>query len=93
MTVPLTGITDSDLVTLQVTNVNGLLPSASVTLGFLLGDVNGDRFVNGGDVIQVRAQAGATLDATNFRDDLNLDGFINGGDSALARREAGNSLP
>jgi len=93
MTVPLTGITDSEVVTLTVNNVNGTLPSASVNLGFLVGDSNADRFTNGGDTIQVRGLAGADIDGTNFRADVNLDGFINGGDTTIVRSKAGNSIP
>jgi len=93
MTVPLTGITDSEVVTLTVNNVNGQLPSASLDLGFLVGDSNADRFTNGGDTIQVRGLAGADVDGTNFRADVNLDGFINGGDTTVVRSKAGNSIP
>jgi hypothetical protein len=93
MTVPLTGVSSAEVATLTVSSVNGLLPSASVNLGFLVGDVNADRFTNGGDTIQVRAASGADVDATNFRDDINLDGFINGGDTTIVRNDSGNSIP
>jgi hypothetical protein len=93
MTVPLTGVSSAEVATLTVSSVNGLLSSASVNLGFLVGDVNADRFTNGGDTIQVRAASGADVDATNFRDDINLDGFINGGDTTIVRNDSGNSIP
>jgi hypothetical protein len=93
MTVPLTGITDSEVITLTVNNVNGQLPTASVNLGFLVGDSNADRFTNGGDTIQVRGLAGQDVDATTFRADVNVDGFINGGDTTVVRSKAGNSIP
>jgi hypothetical protein len=93
MTVPLTGITDSEVVTLTVNNVNGQLLTASLNLGFLVGDSNADRFTNGGDTIQVRGLAGQDVDVTNFRADVNLDGFINGGDTTIVRGKAGNSIP
>ena len=69
------------------------LASASVNVGFLNGDVNGDKAVNAGDTIQVRDQSGATLDATNFQYDVNVDGFINVGDATVVRSKSGDSLP
>ncbi len=93
MTVPLTGVTDSEIVTLTASNMNGLGGATSLDLGFLVGDSNADRFTNGGDTIQVRSLAGQDIDLTNFRADVNLDGFINGGDTTLVRNKAGNSLP
>ncbi len=93
MTVPLTGVTDSEVVGVTVNNLNGTGGTASANLGFLVGDSNMDRFTNGGDTIQVRSLAGQDIDGTNFRADVNLDGFINGGDTTVVRSKAGNSLP
>jgi hypothetical protein len=93
LTVPLTGITNAEVVTLTLNNVNGLAASASVNLGFLVGDANADRFTNGGDTTEVRGLGGQTVDGTNFRADVNLDGFINGGDATIVRSNSGNSIP
>lgn len=97
MTVPLTGVTDQQAVTLQVTNVSGpgtaTLPSASVQIGFLQGDVTGDSFVNAGDTIVVRNNAGVTLDSTNFQDDVNFDGQVDVGDTTIVRNNSGHFLP
>lgn len=93
MTVPLTGVTDSEVVTLTVNNVNGQLPSASVDLGFLVGDYNADRFTNAGDTIQVRSLSGQDVNGSDFRADVNLDGFINAGDAVIVRNKSGNSIP
>ena len=93
MTVPLSGITDPEVLGLTVNSINGQATSASVNLSFLVGDSNADRFTNGGDTIQVRSLAGQDIDGTNFRADVNLDGFINGGDTTVVRSKAGNSLP
>lgn len=93
MIVPLTGITDPEVVGLTLTTVNGLATSAAINLGFLVGDVNADRFTNGGDTVLVRGDSGADVNGSNFRADVNLDGFINGGDTAIVRGKSGNSLP
>ncbi|MGI8435928.1 MAG: hypothetical protein ACR2NX_03355, partial [Chthoniobacterales bacterium] len=93
ITVPLTAVTDAEVVGLTVSNVNGLGGSASVNLGFLVGDYNADRFTNGGDTTLVRGLSGTAVDATDFRADVNLDGFINGGDTTIVRVKSGNSIP
>jgi hypothetical protein len=97
MIISLTGVTDQQRVTLTATNVAGpntqTLPSAAITLGFLIGDVNGDGAINVGDTILVRNNAGVTLDNTNFVWDVNRDGAVNSGDTIIVRNNAGNSLP
>jgi hypothetical protein len=96
MTVNLTGVTDQQTITLSASNVtdvySNVLTTTSVQAGILLGDVNGDAIVNGGDTIVDRSHAGQTLDGTNFRNDVNLDGFINGGDTTIVRAHSGDSL-
>jgi hypothetical protein len=93
MTVPLSGITDPEVVGLTVNSINGQSTTASVNVGFLVGDANADRVTNGGDTVVVRGLAGADVDGTNFRADVNLDGLINGGDTVIVRGKSGNSLP
>jgi hypothetical protein len=65
----------------------------SVPMGVLVGDTNGDRFVNSGDSLQTRNRSGQTSDATNFRSDVNADGFINSGDTTVVRSRSGTFLP
>ncbi|MDQ6905658.1 MAG: CSLREA domain-containing protein [Chloroflexota bacterium] len=95
--VNLTGVANAQNVTVSLTNVTDSFgnTSASVatTIGVLLGDTNADRFVNGGDSIQIRNRAGQATDATNFRSDVNLDGFVNSGDSIVVRSRSGTALP
>ncbi|MGI8819795.1 MAG: dockerin type I domain-containing protein [Chthoniobacterales bacterium] len=95
MTVNLAGVTDPGIVTVTVNNVTsatGSLPSASVNVGFLAGDVNADRVVNSGDAISARSFAGTLIDTTNFRNDVNADGVINAGDATIIRSKAGNTV-
>jgi hypothetical protein len=95
MIVPLTGVGDVQTVTLTASNVTssggGVLPTASVLIGFLIGDVNGDGVVNT-DSIVVRANSGSAVTSANFRADLNADGFIDAGDATLVRARSGNGL-
>jgi hypothetical protein len=65
----------------------------SIPMGVLLGDSNGDRFVNAGDALQTRSRSGQGTDATNFRSDVNADGFINSGDTTAVRSRSGTALP
>ena len=81
------------MVTLTVNNVNGLLPSASVDIGFLVGDTNADRSVNSADIGQTKAQSGNLVIGSNFREDVNIDGNINSSDIGLVKSKSGTSVP
>jgi len=97
MIIGLSGVSDEQSVTVTATNVSGpstdTLPSASVDVGFLIGDITGDGLVNVGDTIQVRNHAGADLDNTNFRYDVNIDGLVNVGDTVTVKSKSGDFLP
>ena len=93
MTVPLTGVTNAQTLTLTASNVNGLLPSASVNASFLIGDTGGDGGVNSADVGQTKSQSGNLVTGSNFREDVNVDGSINSSDVGLVKSKSGTSLP
>ena len=88
---------DQQYVTLTLSGVhdayNDTLPSASATIGLLIGDSNGDGRVNAADAQQLRNRSGRSADGSNFRLDMNLDGAINSADATLLRARSGNSLP
>ena len=89
MTVNLTGVTDVQRITVTLSGVTDslaqVLPDTAVSVDFLIGDTNGDRFVNAGDTTQTRSRSGQTATATNFRSDVNHDGTINSGDTVAVR--------
>ncbi len=97
MTVNLTGVANAQRVTVNLSNVTDnsaqVLPDTSVTLGFLLGDTNGDGVVNSADATITRNRSGQATDATNVRSDYNIDGFINAADSTIVRARSGDSIP
>ena len=97
MTVNLTGVTDVQRITVTLSGVVDslaqVLPDTAVSVNFLIGDTNGDRFVNAGDIAQTRSRSGQTTTATNFRSDVNLDGLINSGDAFVVRARSGSALP
>ena len=97
MTVSLTGVADVQTITVTLSSVTDsfaqVLPATVVSVGFLIGDTNGDRFVNAGDTLQTRGRSGQSTDATNFRSDVNFDGTINSGDQIAVRSRSGTFLP
>ena len=97
MSVNLTGVANAQRVAVTLSGVTGssaqTLPDIVISLGFLLGDTNGDGFVNAGDTLQTRGRSGQTSAATNFHSDVNTDGTINSGDQIVVRSFSGTFLP
>lgn len=77
---------------LEDTN-GGTLSSASVTVGLLIGDVNGDRVVDRRDIRLTRRARGEPTTQQNFRADINVDGRITQRDLLLTRANLGATLP
>ena len=94
ITVPLTGVTNAQTITLHVANVNGSgMTAGDINFSFLIGDTNGDGTVNSADVGQTKSQSGNAVDGTNFREDVNVDGSLNSSDVGLVKSKSGTSLP
>ena len=93
MRVPLTGVTDQQNVTVEVSNVDGEEGTDDVVFGFLIGDANGDRTVNNTDSGQVKAANGQLVTASNFRDDINLSGRVDKTDRTAVTTRKGHRLP
>lgn len=93
MQVPLTGVTDAQIVTVRVSGVNGGGGSDDVDFGFLIGDVDANRTVDRPDRMMIRANANQPPNISNFRGDINLNGIINGRDGAIVTANQGNSIP
>ena len=96
--VNLTGVTcDQQEITITLTNVNDTngnnLPTASTTMGLLIGDVNGDGTVAQSDIHQITVDVGQTITQDNFRDDVTVDGFITRIDAQLVKSNLGHHLP
>jgi hypothetical protein len=91
VSVPLTGVTDQQNITVQINGVNGT-GTATVPMGILIGDTNGNRAVNAGDLAQTKARSGQTVDATNFRSDVNANCAINAGDVAIIKTDSGHGI-
>jgi hypothetical protein len=95
--VSLGGVTDHQYVTVSLTNVAGSDGStggtASVRIGFLLGDVNQSRVVSVADLGLVNAQLAQTVTAANYLKDVNATGTLTVADKGITNANLTKSLP
>jgi len=91
VTIPLTNVANAQTISVTLNNVNGST-NMTIPMRLLIGDVNGDGFVNSGDALQTRNRSGQLTDATNYRSDVNADGFVNSGDAIIVRARSGTGL-
>jgi hypothetical protein len=96
MLVNLTGVSNvrlSVLTARDVTDSDGnVISSVVVQVGFLIGDVDGNRSVNASDIGQTKAQSGASVTGANFRADVNANGAINAADITQVKTQSGTSV-
>jgi hypothetical protein len=93
MRVPLTGVADVQLVTIQISNVNGGGGTTNVAFGFLKADVNGNRTVDRPDLTQIQTDRGQIVTSSNFRDDINLSGVVDVPDKNAVNTNRGHHIP
>jgi len=95
ITVNLTGVTDAQRITMTLINVNDGTHTGNVpvSMGVLVGDVNGNAVVNASDVSLTKSQVGQAVTGSNFREDVNANGLINSVDVALVKSKVGTALP
>jgi uncharacterized delta-60 repeat protein len=95
VTVNLTGVTNVQRITVTLFNVNDgtHMGNVPVSMGVLVGDVNGNSVVNASDVSLAKSQVGQTVSGSNFREDVNANGLINSVDVALVKARVGTALP
>jgi hypothetical protein len=95
VTVNLTGVTNAQRITVTLFDADdgtnrGNVP---VSMGMLIGDVNGNATVNATDVSLTKSQVGQAVSGSNFREDVNANGLINSVDVALVKSKVGTALP
>src|SRR5438552_3682944 len=95
ITVNLTGVTNVQRITMTLHNVNNGTTTGDVpiSMGVLIGDVNGNAVVNASDVSLTKSQVGNPVTSSNFREDVNVNGTISATDVALVKSEVGTALP
>src|SRR5207237_6269443 len=95
VTVNLTGVTKAQRITVTLMNVNDgtHMGDVPVSMGVLVGDVNGNAVVNASDVSLTKSQVGQAVTGSNFREDVNANGLINSVDVAQVKANVGTALP
>ena len=95
VTVNLTAVTNAQRITVTLFNVNDgtHMGNVPVSMGVLVGDVNGNAVVNASDVSLTKSQVGQPVSSSNFREDVNANGTINAADVGLVKSTVGTSLP
>jgi len=95
VTVNLTGVTNAQRITVTLMNVNDgtHMGNVPVSMGVLVGDVNGNGAVNATDVALTKSQVGMAVSSSNFREDVNANGTISSTDVAIVKSDVGTSLP
>ena len=95
VSVNLTGVDNAQTVVVTLTGVSDGINTRNVqaTMGVLIGDTNGDGFVNSADISQIKSQSGQAVDSSTFREDVNTDGFLNSADISLVKSKSGTALP
>jgi DNA-binding beta-propeller fold protein YncE len=95
--VDLNGVTDQQYVTIALSNVTsadgGTGGSASVRLGYLVGDVNQNRVVTLADLGLVNAQLAQPVTAANFLKDVNASGTLTVADKGITNANLTRALP
>ncbi len=94
--VNLTNVANGQFVKVTLNGIADSLGNSSTTLGVslgvLVGDVNGDGFVNSGDSQVTRNRSGQNANTANFRADVNDDRTVNSGDAFIVRSKSGTTL-
>jgi hypothetical protein len=95
VTVNLTGVTNSQKITLTLAGVTDGTNAGSVAvdMGVLLGDISGNKVVSNTDVSLAKSQVGAPVTASNFRDDVNINGIISNTDVSTTKTQVGTTIP
>ena len=97
ITVPLTGVSNQQYVTLALTSVasvdGGTGGNASARIGFLAGDVNRNRVVTIADLGLVNAQLTQPVTAANFLFDVNASGTLTVADKGITNANLTKALP
>src|ERR1700737_5634242 len=87
ITVNLSGVTDVQRITMTLHNVNNgtVTGDVPISMGVLVGDVNGSTGVNSTDVALTKSQVGHTVMSSNFRQDVNASGTITETDVTIVK--------
>jgi hypothetical protein len=94
--VPLTGVADRQYVTIALSGVDtgtGPTGTASVRIGFLMGDVNQNRVVTVADLGLVNSLLTQPVTGANYLKDINVTGTLTVADKGLTNSNLSQGLP
>lgn len=92
VSVVISSIPNSTRSTITLTGIDGA-GTATVSMGFLNGDVDADGVVTQADVSAIKAQSARAANPGSAKLDLNTSGVINAVDIAIAKANLGFQLP
>ncbi len=96
VTITMSGANDAHTLVITLNDVRDLTSGASanfsLSVGVLLGDVNGNGHVNSNDYTIVGSNSGTPVTAANFRSDVNGNGLINSNDVTITGANSGHDL-
>ncbi len=90
--VTLAGVPDARRVRVSLTDVNGAGVNAAVSIGFLVGDVNGSLTVTSADINRVKGKTGTTVTGSTFIYDLDASGAIDSVDLSAVKQRSGLTI-
>jgi hypothetical protein len=95
VTVNLTGVSNAQTLTINLTGVTGGSNSGNVSIpmSVLAGDTTANGAVNSSDIAQTQSQSGQSVGLSNFREDVTVNGAINSSDIAFVQSRSGTALP
>jgi RHS repeat-associated protein len=95
VTINLTGVSSAQRMTVKLSGLSDGTNSGDLTIPMriLVGDTNGNGFVNSTDISQTQSLAGQAITITSFRSDVNANGAINSSDVSAVKANSGQGLP
>jgi len=95
VTINLHNVSNAQTIGITLTNVThgSDVGDVGVTMGIVLGDVNGNGVVNSTDTSLTQSQSGKPVTIDNFRMDVNANGAINSTDTSIVQSKSGTGLP
>jgi autotransporter-associated beta strand protein len=95
VTIDLTSVVNAQTTQIIIHNLNDgtSMFDVYIPMTVLTADVNASKVVNASDVIQVKAQVGQPVTASNFRSDINCNGTITSSDVIQPKLTSGTFVP
>lgn len=90
--VSLSNLGDNKCVTLSATNVNAVGVNVSVSVGFLVGDMNSSKAINASDINAVKAHLNQGVNINTAKFNVSLSGAISAAEVSAVKVRSGTVL-